>query len=310
MIVTRYYLIGGLTVDWFFDGISYILGMMSMMTIVDIIDILCLSAVFYYMYKFISDRRAGKLAIGVLFITVFLFMSELLEMHAMQFILRNVFQVGMITILIVFHPEIRSALEKMGGESIKGLKSIGEQKDTAALTAMIKDICEAVTDLSKDKTGALIVFEKLTKLGDLPQIGIVIDSKVSVPLIKNIFYNKAPLHDGAVIIRDSRIYAAGCVLPMAMNTDIINDLGMRHRAAIGMSQNSDAVVLVVSEETGIISIAHDGKLKRNYTPDELKDDLTSYLIDTESSATKKVKKRLQKYQQSHSSSDRDKERDE
>jgi len=296
--------------DWFYDGINSIFGMISMMTIVDIIDILCLAVVLYYIYKFISDRRAGKLAIGVLFITVFLFMSELLEMHAMQFILRNVFQVGMITLLIVFQPELRSALEKMGGESLKGLKSIGEQKDNAAVTAMIKDICEAAVDLSEQKTGALIVFEKLTKLGDVTQTGFVIDSKVSAPLIKNIFFNKAPLHDGAVVIREGRLYAAGCLLPAATNTDIIKDLGTRHRAAIGMSQNSDAVVVVVSEETGIISIANEGKLKRNYTADELKNDLLSYLIDTESSATKKVKQRLQKYQQSHSSSDGEKERDE
>ena len=299
-----------MTLDWFYDGINSIFGMISMMTIVDIIDILCLAVVLYYIYKFISDRRAGKLAIGVLFITVFLFMSELLEMHAMQFILRNVFQVGMITLLIVFQPELRSALEKMGGESLKGLKSIGEQKDNAAVTAMIKDICEAAVDLSEQKTGALIVFEKLTKLGDVTQTGFVIDSKVSAPLIKNIFFNKAPLHDGAVVIREGRLYAAGCLLPAATNTDIIKDLGTRHRAAIGMSQNSDAVVVVVSEETGIISIANEGKLKRNYTADELKNDLLSYLIDTESSATKKVKQRLQKYQQSHSSSDGEKERDE
>lgn len=281
--------------DWFVNGIDYIFSMLSMISIVDIIDIICLSVILYYIYKFISDRRAGKLALGVLFIIMFLFLSELLEMHAMQFILKNVFQVGMIALVIVFQPELRSALEKMGGGSIKSLKSIGEQKDSALYTGVIKDICEAVIDLAEQKTGALIVFERSTRLGDLAQIGTVIDAKISPSLIKNIFFNKAPLHDGAIIIRDGRLYAAGCLLPPSQNTDIVKDLGTRHRAAIGMSENSDAVVIVVSEETGVISLAREGQLKRNYTEKDLKKDLTDYLINTESATIKKVREKLHRH---------------
>lgn len=275
--------------EWLRNGFNYILSMLSMIDVVDVIDIAILAVILYYIYKFIRDRRAGKLALGVLFIVMFLFLSELLEMHAMQFILKNVFQVGMISLVIVFHPELRSALEKMGGESIKGFKSIGEQKSTDLYIGVIRDICEAVTEMSKQRTGALIVFERSTRLGDVTQRGTFIDAKVSVPLVRNIFFNKSPLHDGAMIIRDGRIYAAGCVLPLSANTETVKDLGTRHMAAIGMSENSDAVVVVVSEETGVISLAYEGLIKRNYTRTELENDLTEFLTKIELSPAKKVK---------------------
>ena len=259
---------------------SYIWNIIRDMNVIDVIDIAIVAILFYYIYKFIRERRAGKLAAGILILLLVLILSNLLNMHAMQFILHNVFQVGIIAIIIVFQPELRSALEKMGSEPLRGLRSIGEQKsgEKAQTMAMISEVTEAVCDMSLDKTGALIVIERATKLGDIIKSGTVINANPTAFLIRNIFFNKAPLHDGAMIIRDDRLYAAGCFLPLSTNNDIIKDLGTRHRAAIGMSENSDAVVVVVSEETGTISVAVEGQLKRNFSYNSLKAELTGLLV--------------------------------
>ena len=210
-------------------------------------------------------------------------------MHAMQFLMQNVFQVGVIAVIIVFQPELRSALEKVGAEPFKSLRSIGESKagESSQTIAMITSLTEAVCDMSLDKTGALIVIERTTKLGDIIKSGTIINANPTAFLIRNIFFNKAPLHDGAMVIRDNRLYAAGCFLPLSTNGDIIKDLGTRHRAAIGMSENSDAVIVVVSEETGTISIALEGQLKRNFSYNTLKSELVSLLV-TENQPQKKV----------------------
>ncbi len=186
----------------------------------------------------------------------------------MQFILQNVFRVGLIIIAIIFQPELRAALEKVGGQPLKGIRSIG--KKTGDADGVISSVTDAASELSETKTGALIVIERDTKLGDMVLTGTVIDAEPSSSLIRNIFYDKAPLHDGALIIRKGRLYAAGCLLPLSTNSDIIQDLGTRHRAAIGMSENSDAVVVVVSEETGVVSVAVDGVLHRGYSKTSLR----------------------------------------
>lgn len=253
--------------------------MITSMTIIDIIDILIVSVVVYYLIKFIRERRAGRLAAGVVILMLFEAAGQMLDLMALKFIMQNVFQVGMIALIVVFAPELRSFLEKMGGQSLRNLKSITEQKDIQAINNMINDLCEALFDLSKEKTGALVVIENMTKLGDVIKSGTVLNAEMSPFLLKNIFFNKAPLHDGAVIIRGTRIYAAGCFLPLSENTDIIKDLGTRHRAAIGMSENSDAIILVVSEETGIISLAHEGKLRRSYDYMSLRRELAGMLIN-------------------------------
>ncbi len=256
---------------------------------VDIIDIICVTFLLYYVYRFIRDRRAGKLALGVAFVFLFLILSDFLEMHALQYILKNVFQVGLITFVILFQPEFRSALEKMGGESLRGFRSISEQKSAASAKVLIDAVTSAVTDMSAKRTGALIVFEGTTKLGDLILTGTVINADPSSFLIKNIFFDKSPLHDGAVIVRDGRLYAAGCLLPLSAKSDITQDLGTRHRAAIGMSENSDALVVVVSEETGIISVAREGVLKRGFKTQSLHKELKAFLIpETESQVGKAV----------------------
>ncbi len=257
----------------------YIFEQIKQITILDIIDILVLAIFLYYVYKFIRDRRAGKLAIGMLLILAMLVLSTLLNMHAVKFILQNFYQVGILAIIVVFQPELRAALEKVGTTSLLNLKGISsETRDKETVINEIKNICEAVSDLSRDKTGALIVIERNTKLGEYIKSGVTLDSQLSPYLLRNIFFNKAPLHDGAVIIRNARIYAAGCFLPLSMRDDIFKDLGTRHRAAIGMSEVSDAAVIIVSEETGIISVAHDGMLKRNFNYNSLKQELTELLL--------------------------------
>jgi len=275
--------------EWLSETVSAIAGQLSTIGIVDIIDIACVAVLLYYVYSFIRERRAGKLAIGVVFLIAFLLISHMLEMNAVQFILTNVFQVGMITLIIVFQPELRSALEKMGGESIKGFKGLSDSKNNDRIKPSIDAVCEALVDLSESKTGALVVFERTTKLGDLILTGTVINAEITPFLIKNIFFNGSPLHDGALIIRDFRLYAAGCLLPLSANPDIIKNLGTRHRAAIGMSENSDAVVVVVSEETGTISVAYEGRLKRDFDYDSLKEELTKYFENDFISVVGKVK---------------------
>jgi len=260
--------------DEFFMGIIHNIKMIS---VPDIIDIGCVSVLFYFIYKFLKDRRSGKLAVGIIFLIALKLVSDLFDMYVIQFLLQNIFQVGLIAIAVIFQPELRTALEKVGGQPLKGLRSIGDS-NTAPTERMIECVSDAVMDLSQSKTGALIVIERLTRLGDLILTGTVIDSSVSELLIKNVFFNKAPLHDGALVIRDNRLYAAGCLLPLSSDMDIKKELGTRHRAAIGMSENSDALVVVVSEETGIVSLAVEGILYRGYNKSSLNSALRQYLI--------------------------------
>jgi len=245
--------------------------------LIDIVDILLVAVLFYYLFKFFRDKRAGKLAVGVVLLVIFRIVSDALNMRATQFIMENVFQVGLIAILIVFQPELRKVLEKVGGDSLRSIKSIGEQKTTQQMQNMINGICESVCDMAKDKTGALIVLERETGLGDIIESGTIVNADVSPFLIRNIFFKNSPLHDGAMVIRGTRIFAAGCFLPLSDEADIVQDLGTRHRAAIGMSETSDALVIVVSEETGTISTAFGGELKRNYDYASLKAELEDKL---------------------------------
>lgn len=251
------------------EQLSDILNIIKNITFVDVIDIAAVSVLFYFMYKFIRERRAGKLALGVVLLFALQVVSSIADMYVLQFLLQNIFQVGIITIVILFQPEIRSVLEKVGATPLMGIKSIGETRESGAVNAVIEQVTSAVCDLSESKTGALIVFERTTKLGDMILTGTVIDAYPNAFLIKNIFFNKAPMHDGALIVRNMRLHAAGCLLPLSNNPDIIKDLGTRHRAGIGMSENSDAVVVIVSEETGVISTAVEGVLERGYDHDSL-----------------------------------------
>ncbi len=253
---------------------------------VDIIDILLLSLLLFAALRFMRERRAGKLVIGILLFLGLLIVSSVFEMHAIRFIFQNFYQVGFLALFILFQPELRAGLEKMGTTPFSGLKTLtsSDTKEMAVIAADVEAICEAACDMARAKTGALIVIERTTKLGEYIKSGVLINAQMSPFLLRNIFFNKAPLHDGAVIIRGHRIFAAGCFLPLSTREDIVQSLGTRHRAAIGMSEASDAVVVVVSEETGMISLANDGSLKRSLNYNSLKQELLKLLAHTSSKA--------------------------
>lgn len=258
---------------------KYIITRIEGIEVKDIFDIFILSLILFFVFRFIMDRRAGKLALGLLLLAIILFVGNAFDMHAITFILQNFYQAGIIAIIIVFQPELRAALEKMGTASISNIKNISvDIKSTSYISNAISVISETVCDLSMEKTGALIVIERSTKLGDHIKTGTILNAQLTAPLLKNIFFNKAPLHDGAVILRNYRIFSAGCFLPLSTKEDIVSDLGTRHRAAIGISELSDAIVIVVSEETGNISIAKNGTLKRNYSYKTLKNELSKLLL--------------------------------
>lgn len=264
----------------FKDFLNYAINQFLTMRLIDFIDIILVSCIIYYIIKFISDKRASKLALGICMMLLLLLISEIFEMNAINFLFSNILQAGLVSLVVLFQPELRSALEKIGGAG-KGIKILSSSKEHKSnkYAVTIENISEAAQELAKDYTGALIVIERNTPLGDIIKSGTIVNADVEVSLLKNIFFNKAPLHDGAVVIRNQRLYAAGCFLPLSTKEDIIKDLGTRHRAAIGMSENSDAVVIVVSEETGTISIAVDGQLRRNYDYNSLKAELSKFLHD-------------------------------
>ncbi len=257
---------------------NYFVDQIKSIGFLDILDILLVTVLLYYVYIFIRDRRAGRLAVGVAFLAAVMLLSSLLGLSAMSYIMTSIFQIGFVALVVVFQPELRSALEKMGGEPLKSLRNIGENKENASAAPYVNELCHAVAELAKTKTGALIVIERSTKLGEIIKTGVVVNADLSTFMIRNIFYEGAPLHDGALLIRNWRLYAAGCFLPLSTNENIIKDLGTRHRAGIGMSEESDAVVIIVSEESGTISIANGGQFQRGFTYGSLKRELENLFV--------------------------------
>lgn len=254
----------------------------------DAVDILAIAFIIYNVFKFVQETRAEQLLKGIMILLVVYIVSMMFSLTMMTWLIKMILEFGVILLAIVFQPEIRNALEQMGRSkfSRSKLKIIHQASKTDEWITKerkaIVDAADAAQIFSIAKTGALIVFEKETKLSDIAETGTVLNSETSVALFGNVFYNKAPLHDGACIVRDGLLYAAGCILPLASNNKDINiDLGTRHRAAIGMSENSDAVVLVVSEETGAISVAIKGVLTRGLTKSQLVDILEENLIPAE-----------------------------
>lgn len=258
----------------------------------DVLDILILTLLVYYLVKLMRETRAMQLLKGIFFVIVVFVVVQIFQLKAMGFIFENFFQVGIIAIMIVFQPELRRILEKVGQARVPAIamsldKTINGESPREKAILGIADACHR---LHESKTGALIVIERETKLGDIieKETTSVINADCEPELFCNIFYNKAPLHDGAVIIRDNRIYAAGCFLPNTQKDQYLStDLGSRHRAAVGMSENSDALVIVVSEETGTISIAKDGQLSRDLNRDGLINILRSLMPGAPSNKRRK-----------------------
>ncbi len=265
------------------------IAQISAINILDIIDICLIAIMLYFVYAFIRDRRAGKLAAGVALLIAIMLLGSLIGLRAVSFIMTNLFQVGFVALVIVFQPELRAALEKMGGEPLKGFIAKSENKTSGSdLSLCINEIALAASQLGRSRTGALIVIERGTKLGDIVKSGVNVNADVSSFVLRNIFYDGAPLHDGAVVIRDWRIGAAGCFLPLSTNEEIIKDLGTRHRAGIGISEESDAVVIIVSEETGNVSVAIGGLLKRGYSHNSLKKELEGLFLSDDQKGVSKI----------------------
>ena len=246
----------------------------------DILDIAILSFVIYKLLWMLRKTSSGRVLRGLLILglAMALSSSNFLGLTATSWLLDRVVQWGIVVLAVLFQPEIRRFLERMGsgrlGLVFASTKEAGQKVETAILQTT-----EAYTDLSRDKVGALMVFERQNLLDDVIKTGTALDCSVSSELLKNIFWNKAPLHDGAVIVRDGRIVGAGCMLPLSGNVNLSRDLGMRHRAGIGMSEHSDAVVVIVSEETGSISAAVGGMLKRHLAPETLERLLRNELLN-------------------------------
>lgn len=283
--------------DYINDIITRLSSIISTITFLDAIDILLLTFFIYKGIKLIRETKAQQLLTGILVVIAVYFISAGLELRVMSYLLSNFLQVGIIAILIVFQPELRRMLEKVGRTNVK---SIGVFSDSVRSDDMIQNwnrtievVGEAASQLSESTTGALIVIERQTRLGEQIDTGTVMDCVPSVASLGTIFFPKTPLHDGAVIIRNARIIAAGCFLPTPQKEERINKLlGSRHRAAIGMSENSDAIIVVVSEETGTISIAENGELTRGYTKDRLIKYLKSQIIPEKPLAEKRLFSRL------------------
>ncbi|MBP8639533.1 MAG: diadenylate cyclase CdaA [Oscillospiraceae bacterium] len=256
----------------------------------DIIDILIVAFLIYKLIGIIRRTNSHTIAKGVLMVILVLWVSDFLNLTVIHFVLAKTVEVGLLALVILFQPELRRALEKVGSGSILSLLR-GNVQVQAVETAITQTViaCKA---MSRSKTGALIVFERVNKLDNQINTGTIVNSDTTAELLKNMFFNKAPLHDGAVIISEGRIAAAGCMLPLSSNQNLSRDLGMRHRAGIGMSEHSDAVVAIVSEETGAISIAVDGMLKRHLSPETFEKILRNEIIIQEELTTEKKKKSL------------------
>lgn len=245
----------------------------------DAIDIILLSLLFYFVFSFFRSRKAGTLLVGIFICLVLYAFAVFFDLSGVQYILSGIFQIGALAMIIIFQPEIRDILETIGSGSLKSIRNIGDiaRKKQAQYKA-IDNICKAVHVMSKEKTGALIVIGRTTQLEDIVHTGIEINADVSDYLIRNLFYDKAPLHDGAIVIEGNRIKAAACILPLPRHTYVHNELGTRHRAAVGLSEVSDAITIIVSEETGIVSVAKESELKRDFTEDSLRKFLVKELV--------------------------------
>ena len=256
----------------------------------DAVDIIIVAFLIYGVVKLVRETRAGQLVKGLVLLVILFIISSYFNLVMVSRVLAYFFQFAFVAILIVFQPEIRKALEQVGRNNVgQSIAAVVTGRDRSYDRAQIRKAINAVVDgvgiLQQLKMGALIVFERKTKLGDIIETGTQINCEPSGQIVGNIFFNKAPLHDGAMIIRDGMIHAAGCILPLTKNTSVSAELGTRHRAALGVSEESDAVVVVVSEETGQISVAVNGVLARRFTRDTLRDVLEGYLIPQEEAST-------------------------
>ena len=243
---------------------------------IDIIDILIVAYIIYRVMKLLKDTSAERLIKGIIILVGIMLLASMLHLTMISWLLQQALNVGLFAIVVVFQPELRRLLEQIGKGNFSRLIVPADAPDE--VESMIESTVSACADMAKTKTGALIVFERRERLGEIISTGTMVDAAPSAELIKNIFFKNSPLHDGAMIVRAGRVCAAGCVLPLSGNQSLSRDLGTRHRAAVGMSESADSVLVVVSEETGSISVAIGGMLKRHLTPEVLRKMLESELL--------------------------------
>lgn len=271
------------------SSIEQAIQYLSLIRITDIIDILLVAFVIYEAIRLVRRTNTKRVAKGIIIIIFALWMSEWLNLTVTNYLLSRFVEIGLIALVVIFQPEIRRGLERMGSGSILGF--LRDRSGAQGMEQAITQVVLACDTMSTDHTGALIVFERYNRLDSQIKTGTIINADVSAELLKNLFFEKAALHDGAVIISEGRVVAAGCMLPLSNNTNLSRDLGMRHRAGIGMSEHSDAVVVIVSEETGAVSVAIDGMLKRHLSSETFEKILRSELIPDDTAADKSIKKR-------------------
>ncbi len=263
-----------LNMSSFLDGFS---NMIFRITINDIVDISIVAYIFYKVLMFIKDTRAEQVLKGIVLLLVATQISGMFKLHTLYWILVKALDLGFIAALIIFQPELRAGLEYIGRTNINLFYKNNTNQSEETLNSTIEEIVESLYSLSRQKIGALIIIERQTKIGDIINTGTIIDGDVSRQLLINIFIPNTPLHDGAVVIRDKQIKAAACFLPLTQSKDLSKDLGTRHRAAVGVSEVSDCISLIVSEETGDVSIAKSGKLYRNISKERMTNILRSNL---------------------------------
>ena len=277
------------------DFFNKIVSVFSTFSITDFLDVALVTLIIYICIRIIRETRAIQLAKGLIYLAVVYGLVTLLNMEASSFLFRTIFSNILIILVVLFSPELRHILEQVGhaatAKSIKSIIHPGVAVELAEINDCISAVCKACSDMSDNKIGALICFENNTMLGDVINTGTEVHAKASKELIENIFFPKSPLHDGAMVIRDGEIYAAGCILPLTKKT-VSTALGTRHRAGIGLSEQSDAIVIIVSEETGAISIVRNGILERDVSVGDLRDVLTTEFIPTGSSGDDRIITRL------------------
>ncbi len=268
----------------FFNSIyslwNQIVFAISNMSVFDVLDILIIGFIIYKAFRFLQENRGGQLVKG-LFLLLFIYaFSVWFNLVTVNWLLSKVVDWLVIALAIIFQPELRRMLERLGRSKLGRFGRTHEENEED-VKRCIDSICVAAKNMQEQKIGALIVFERTTQLGDIINTGTTINADTSSQMVGNIFFPKSPLHDGALIVRDGKLCAAGCILPLTANENLSSQLGTRHRAAIGLTEVSDAVVLVVSEENGMISLAQNGKIERGYTQIRLREDLYNYMIKEE-----------------------------
>lgn len=272
------------------EALESIQRILQMIRIGDVVDVAIMSYVIYRCMKLLKDSSAMRLAKGILIIFIIQQVASICNLNTIQFVLNNAFASGIIVLAVIFQPELRRMLEQLGKGQMRKLLT-GAEIDVAAMDQCITQTVTACESMSWTRTGVLMVFERQERLSEIIKTGTTIDAEPSAELLKNIFFKNSPLHDGALIVRDGRLHAAGCVLPLSANQNLSRELGTRHRAAVGMSEASDAVVVIVSEETGSISVAIGGMLKRHLSPETLRKILTAELMPEEKEQQKPGKKK-------------------